>query len=136
MWSESTRYSFSGGIEYPHFGQRVLSDAFTLSRLIFYLLGMRCELYVGEAVAIVQIHGVRSYIGDWYWANCSQNVGICWSAQGSRTRSTAGHLEDDFNVFAICQGFAPLSPVLLLSCLESHAWRVSTHGFGKRKGAL
>ena len=40
MWSESTRYSFSGGIEYPHFGQRVLSDAFTLSRLIFCLLGI------------------------------------------------------------------------------------------------
>jgi hypothetical protein len=35
MWSESTRYSFSGGIEYPHFRQRVLSDAFTFSRLIF-----------------------------------------------------------------------------------------------------
>ena len=92
MWSESTRYSFSGGIEYPHFGQRVLSDAFTLSRLIFCLLG----------------------IG-------------------------AANVEDDFNVFAIClpeEGFALLSPVLLLSCLKSHAWRVSTYGFGKREGAL
>jgi len=38
MWSESTRYSFSGGIEYPHFRQRVLSDAFTFSRLIFACL--------------------------------------------------------------------------------------------------
>ena len=46
MWSESMRYSFSGGIEHPHFGQRVLSDARTFSRLIFCLLGIwRCELY-------------------------------------------------------------------------------------------
>src|ERR1700680_3321802 len=40
MWSESTRDSFSGGIEYPHFGQRLLSDAFTLSRLIFCFWGI------------------------------------------------------------------------------------------------
>jgi hypothetical protein len=34
----------------------------------FLLAGhWRCELYVGEAVSIVHIHGVRSYIDDQYW---------------------------------------------------------------------
>ena len=77
MWSESTRDSFSGGIECPHFGRRVLSDAFTLSRLIFCLLGIGAANYTW-----VRRSRLSTYMGFAltstisYLANCSQNVGI------------------------------------------------------------
>jgi hypothetical protein len=41
--TKSMRRILSGVIEYPHFGQRVLSDARTLSRLIF---GLRSTLEI------------------------------------------------------------------------------------------
>jgi hypothetical protein len=40
MCSKSMGQRFSGGIEYPHFVQVVLSDASTLARLIFCLRGI------------------------------------------------------------------------------------------------
>jgi hypothetical protein len=54
MWAESMRCKLSGGIEYPHFGQRVLSDAFTLSRLIFCLLGMSAANYTWRTGKVLQ----------------------------------------------------------------------------------
>ena len=44
MWSKSTRRKSAGAIECPHFGQGVFSNAFTLSRLIFCLLGNELPL--------------------------------------------------------------------------------------------
>jgi hypothetical protein len=96
MWSESTRYSFSGGIEYPHFGQRVLSDAFTLSRLSFCLLGIGAANYTW-----VRRSRLSTYMGCALTSTISTGELLakrthCWSAQGSRTRSTEGHFGGRF----------------------------------------
>jgi hypothetical protein len=40
-WVELIRRSSAGGIWYPHCEQGVASDAFTFSRLIFFLAGIR-----------------------------------------------------------------------------------------------
>jgi hypothetical protein len=79
MRSESTRYSFSGGIEYPHFGQRVLSDAFTLSRLIFCLLGIGAANYTWVRRSRLSTYALlhRRLV----LANCSQNVGIAGASK-------------------------------------------------------
>ena len=42
------RRILSGVIEHPHFGQTVLRDAFTFSRLIFCFWGTRDSLTLGE----------------------------------------------------------------------------------------
>jgi hypothetical protein len=43
------RRILSGVIEHPHFGQTVLSDAMTFSRLIFCFWGTRRLSHLGEA---------------------------------------------------------------------------------------
>jgi hypothetical protein len=107
MWSESTRYSFSGGIEYPHFGQRVLSDAFTLSRLSFCLLGIGAANYTWVR---------RSRLSTYTWgallhrrlvpANCSQSARIAGAPKDPAPVVRRVILEDDltYSLFVRSKG--------------------------------